>query len=67
MGILERIKKRHYDGFKEFVMNMETTGGSSRQQIFLTGILEDPVFMSHVMKNIHSFDDFVSLPSDEID
>jgi hypothetical protein len=67
MGMLERIKKRHYDGFKEFVMNMETTGGSGRQQIFLTGILEDPVFMSHVMKNIHSFDDFLSLPSDEID
>ena len=67
MSMLDRIKKRQYDGFKEFVLNMETTGNTVRQPIFLAGILEDPVFMTHVMKNVRTFDDFLNLPSDEID
>jgi hypothetical protein len=67
MGMLDRIKKRQYDGFKEFVLNMETTGSFSRQQIFMTGILEDAVFMTYVMKNVRTFDDFLNLPSDEIE
>jgi hypothetical protein len=67
MGMLDRIKKRQFDGFKEFVLNMETTGSTSRQQIFMTGILEDPVFMTYVMKNVRTFEDFLNLPSDEID
>lgn len=67
MSMLDRIKKRQYDGFKEFVLNMETTGISARQPIFLAGILEDPVFMTHVMKNVRTFEDFLNLPSDEID
>lgn len=65
--MLDRIKKRQLDGFKEFVLNMETTSASSRQHILMTGILEDPVFMTYVMKNVRSFDDFLTLPSDEID
>jgi hypothetical protein len=67
MGMLDRIKKRQLDGFKEFVLNMETTTASSRQHILMTGILEDPVFMTHVMKNVRTFDDFLNLPIDEID
>ena len=67
MGILERIKKRQFEGFKEFVLNMETSRNTSRQQILITGILEDPVFMTYVMKNVRTFDDFLNLPSDEID
>ena len=66
MGILDRIKKRQIEGFKEFVINMETSGGISRQQIFLSGVLEDPVFMTYVMKNLRTFEDFMDLPSDEI-
>lgn len=65
--MLDRIKKRQFVGFKEFVLNMETSGHLSRQQILMTGILEDPVFMTYVMKNVRTFDDFVNLPSDEID
>lgn len=65
--MLDRIKKKQLDGFKEFVINMETTGSVTRQQIFMTGILEDPVFMTYVMKNLKTFDDFLRLPSDEID
>lgn len=65
--MLDRIKKRQIDGFKEFVINMETTGGLARGQIFTAGVLEDPVFMSYVMKNIKTFDDFLQLDSDDID
>lgn len=67
MGMLDRIKKRHFEGFKEFVLNMETTGPVKRQQILMAGILEDPIFMSYVMKNVKTFDDFLNLPTDEID
>lgn len=65
--MLDRIKKRQFAGFKEFVQNMEITGGLTRQQIFMAGVLEDPIFMSYVMKNIRTFDDFLNLSSDDID
>jgi hypothetical protein len=67
MGMLDRIKKRQIEGFKEFVINMETTGVATRVQIFTAGVLEDPVFMSYVMKNIRTFDDFLTMDSDDID
>jgi hypothetical protein len=67
MGMLERIKKRQIDGFKEFVINMETTATSTRTQIFTAGVLEDPLFMSYVMKNLKTFDDFIKLNSDDIE
>lgn len=65
--MLDRIKKRQTDGFKEFVISMETTGSTTRGQIFTVGVLEDPVFMSFVMKNIKTFDDFLTLDSDDIE
>lgn len=65
--MLDRIKKRQNDGFKEFVINMETTASVTRAQIFTAGVLEDPIFMSYVMKNIRTFDDFMNLDSDDID
>lgn len=67
MGMLDRIKKKQFAGFKEFVLNMETTSPSTRQQILIAGILEDPVFMTYVMKNVRTFDDFMNLSTDEID
>jgi antitoxin component YwqK of YwqJK toxin-antitoxin module len=67
MGMLERIKKRQFDGFKDFVINLETTGFKSRSHILSLAILEDPVFMTYVMKNIKTFDDFLNLPTDEIE
>ena len=65
--MLDRIKKRQYDGFKEFVRNMEVTAAIPRGQIFLNGLLDDPIFMSYVTKNIRTFDDFLELPSEEIE
>ena len=67
MVLLDRIKKRQIDGFKDFVINMETTGGQTRGQIFTAGVLEDPIFMSWVMKNIRTFEDFLQINSDDIE
>lgn len=64
--MLERIKKRQYEGFKEFVQNLETSPRNTRQQILLIGTLEDPLFMQSVMKNIKNFENFLELPSAEI-
>lgn len=65
--MLDRIKKRQIDGFKEFVQSMEVTNGQTRIPIFTAGILEDPIFMGWVMKNVRTFDDFLALPSDDIE
>jgi hypothetical protein len=65
--MLERIKRKQMDGFKDFVQNLEITAGVARQQIFTTGVLEDPLYMSWIMKNLKTFDDFINLPSGEID
>lgn len=67
MGMLDRIKKRQIDGLKEFVQNMEITNGTTRVPILTVGILEDPIFMGWVMKNIKTFDDFLNLPTEEIE
>lgn len=67
MGMLERIKKKQLEGFREFVINLETTSLASRGQIFTSGVLEDPMYMSWVMKNIRTFEDFMRLPGDEIE
>lgn len=65
--MLDRIKKKQLLGFKEFVQNMETTSGPKRVQIFMAGVLEDPIYMDWVMKNIRSFGDVLKLPSEEIE
>jgi hypothetical protein len=67
MAMLERIKKRQYEGFRDLVTNLETTGLKSRSNILSMAILEDPVFMTYVMRNIKTFEDFLNLPSDEIE
>ncbi len=67
MGMLDRIKRKQFDGFKDFVQSMEMTEGMKRQHIFITGVLEDPVYMMYVMKNLKTFKDFLELPSDEIE
>src|SRR5690606_13066699 len=52
---------------KEFVQNMETTPSSKRIHIFMSGVLEDPIYMDWVMKNIRNFSHVLSLESDEIE
>lgn len=65
--MLDRIKKKQLIGFKEFVQNMETTPATKRVHIFMTGVLEDPIYMNWVMKNIKSFADVLKLPSEDIE
>lgn len=67
MSMLDRIKKRQLDGLKDFVESIEVTGALQRQQIVMNGILEDPIFMRWVTRNVRTFDDFLKLSSDEID
>lgn len=67
MGMLDRIKRKQFEGFKDFVQSMEITEGSKRQHIFITGVLEDPIYMMYVMKNLKTFKDFLELPSEEIE
>ncbi len=66
MGMLERIKKKQIPGFKEFVQNLETSRSGVREQIAFSGMLEDPLYMSWVRENLVSFEDFFSLPSDDM-
>lgn len=65
--MLDRIKKKQWDGFKEFVENMEVTSSAQRPAILMNGILEDPRFMRWVTKNLRGFHDFLQLPGDEIE
>ena len=67
MSMLDRIKKRQWDGLKDFVESIEVTGASQRQMILMNGILEDPLFMRWVTKNVRTFNDFLQLSSDEVD
>lgn len=67
MEMLDRIKRKQEAGFKEFVLNIETTGATKRAQIFTSGVLEDPIFMGWALKNIRTFNDFLELSSDDID
>jgi hypothetical protein len=63
--MLERIKKKQESGFKEFVVSMESANSQRRTQIFTTGVLEDPLYMAYVVKNIKVFEDVLKLdPSD---
>lgn len=64
--MLERIKKKQLEGFKEFVHSMETTGTSKRTQIVTAGVLEDPNFMFWVMKNMKTMEDFMTLPGEDV-
>jgi hypothetical protein len=66
MGMLERIKRKQIDGFKDFVQNLEITTGTTKHQIFTTGVLEDPLYMSWVMKNLKTYEDFINLGSGDI-
>ncbi len=65
--MLERIKKRQYVGFKEFVINLETTNLKNRIHIVNLAILEDPVFMTYALKNMKSYEDIILLPSFELE
>ncbi len=65
--MLTRIKKKQYEGFKDFVESLETTVLSGRYNIIVSGILEDPSFMQWVTRNMKSFEHFLEFTSDDIE
>ena len=67
MGILDRIKKKEYKGFKEFVGNLDSSPGFKRNEIMALGMIEDPIYMSWVVKNILTMDKFSKLSGDFFD
>lgn len=64
--MLERIKKKETAGFKEFVSNLETTAIEKRLDIIQLAILEDPIYMEWVLKNVITVDKVLDLPTEEI-
>ncbi len=67
MGMLSRIKRKELEGFKEFVTNLETTTEARRKEIIQVAVLEDPIYMSWVIKNITTAEEVVKLSSDQIE
>ncbi len=65
--MLDRIKKKQWDGFKDFVESLECSLPAQRSAILLNGILEDPRFMCWVTRNLRGFPHFLELPADEIE
>ena len=67
MGILDRIKKKEYKGFKEFVGNLDSSPGFKRNEIMALGMTEDPIYMSWVVKNILTMEKLSQLNGDFFD
>jgi hypothetical protein len=67
MGILNRIKRQELDGFREFVTNLETTTESKRKEIIQLAVLEDPIYMNWILKNITDVNKVIRLSSDQFE
>ncbi len=66
-SILRRIKKKEFDGFKDFVRSLETTAHSKRVDIIQAAILEDPIYMIYIFKNMTNPGEVIELVNDSID
>jgi hypothetical protein len=67
MGMLSRIKRREIEGFKDFVKNLEITAESRRKEIIQVAVLEDPIFMTWVMRNLIDASEIIKLSSDQVE
>jgi len=65
--MLERHKKKGFEGFKHFVRFLETVSTQRRKDIIESAILEDPVYMVWVIKNMISVDYLLSMDSKEVE
>ncbi len=66
MDMLKRIKKKETKGFKDFVQSLETTSQLKRKEIIVRGLIEDPLYMSWVMKNFIDYTYLFKLSTDEL-
>ncbi len=58
MDILSKHKKNNSEGFKNFVVHLEAMHIQTRKNIIQTSLLEDPVYMHWILKNIVTFNIF---------
>jgi hypothetical protein len=67
MGILNRIKRQELSGFRDFVINLETTTESKRKEIIQLAALEDPLYVNWVLKNMTDVNQVIRLSSDQFE
>ncbi len=65
--MLSRHKKKGYDGFKYFVGFLETLSSEKRREIVEDAILEDPVYMIWILKNMINMNYLSSMDSKSIE
>ena len=61
MYTLFKHKRRGADGFKDFVRNLELFPGETVDRMIFLGLLEDPVYLRHALKNRIGFEYFMNL------
>ena len=66
MYTLSKHKRRGTDGFKDFVRNLELFPSETVDRMIFLGLLEDPVYLRHALKNRISFEYFTSLEVDDV-
>jgi hypothetical protein len=59
--MLKRLKKNQEAGFKHFVQSLETTPLSQRFNIVHQALLEDPLYMEWVSRNLKSSNDLIDI------
>ena len=67
MDILSKHKKLGAEGFKNFVVKLETMGAQARKTIIQNALLEDPVYMHWILKNVTNFNIFENLEWDDVE
>ncbi|MBL6989473.1 MAG: hypothetical protein ISR65_06830 [Bacteriovoracaceae bacterium] len=66
MELLKRHKKRGIEGFKDYVCFLEETPNEKVKDMIALGLLEDPVYMTWIVKNLVDYTYLSKLSSDDI-
>lgn len=66
MQTLKKHKKKGEEGFKNFIYFLEEAPQSTKNNIIFIALLEDPVYMQYILKNLQTFDRMTLLDSNEI-
>ena len=67
MGILNRIRRKEAEGFREFVCSLETTYKNKRKDIFQAGVLDDAAYMIWISQNMLNMKRISDLPEEELE
>ena len=66
-SVLGRHKKKGYEGFAYFVKFIECLAPAKQKDFLENGMLEDPIYIGWVMKNMMKIDFLFELSSDDIE